>query len=44
MAREAWTGLEDNLEGAISRFTTRPQKWNREIFGNAFARKKKLLN
>ena len=31
MVREAWTGLEDNLEGAISRFFTRAWNWNREI-------------
>ncbi|KAL0012862.1 hypothetical protein SO802_007970 [Lithocarpus litseifolius] len=44
VVRDAWTGLEDNLEGAISRFTTSAQKWNKEIFGNVFTRKKKILN
>ncbi|KAK9994007.1 hypothetical protein SO802_023710 [Lithocarpus litseifolius] len=44
VVRNAWTGLENNLEGAISRFTIRAQKWNREIFGNVFTGKKKILN
>ena len=44
VVRDAWTGLEDNLEGAISRFTTSAQKWNRETFGIVFTRKKKILN
>ena len=44
VVREAWTGMDDNLEGAISCFTDRAQKWNKEIFGNVFLRKKKILN
>ena len=42
VVREAWTGMDDNLEGAIS--CDRAQKWNKEIFGNVFLRKKKILN
>ena len=44
VVREAWTRMDDNLEGAISCFTDRAQKWNKEIFGNVFLRKKKILN
>nr|XP_023919431.1 uncharacterized protein LOC112030994 [Quercus suber] len=44
VVRDAWAGMEDNLEGAISRFTTRAQKWNKDIFGNVFTRKAKILN
>ena len=40
----AWVGMDDNLEGAISSFTNRAKKWNKEIFGNVFLRKKKILN
>ena len=44
MVRDTWSGLEDNLEGVISRFTMSAHKWNRESFGNVFTRKKKILN
>ena len=44
MVREAWAGMDDNLEVAISRFINRAQKWNKEIFGNVFLRKKKIFN
>ena len=44
MVHVAWVGMDDNLEGAVSSFTNRAKKWNKEIFGNVFLRKKKILN
>ena len=41
--RDAWAGREGNLVEAITNFTTKAQRWNREVFGNVFVRKKKIL-
>ena len=41
--RDAWAGREENLAKAITNFTTKAQRWNREVFGNVFVRKKKIL-
>ena len=40
VVREAWAGMESNLEGTISGFTTKAQRWNRDVFGNVFVKKK----
>lgn len=31
------------LAGAISDFTVKVQRWNKEVFGNVFLRKKKIM-
>ncbi|XP_050242398.1 uncharacterized protein LOC126691394 [Quercus robur] len=41
--RQSWAGMEDNLVGAITRFTHKAQTWNKEIFGNIFARKRQIM-
>ena len=41
--RDAWARREGNLAKAISNFKTKAQRWNREVFGNVFLRKKKIL-
>ena len=42
IVKEAW--LENNsLPLAISNFTTKVMKWNREVFGNIFAKKRRML-
>ena len=43
VVRDAWAGREGNLAEAISNFKTKAQRWNREVFGNVFLRKKKIL-
>ena len=42
VVRGAWAGREWNLVEAITNFTTKAQRWNREVFGNIFVRKKKI--
>ena len=32
-----------SLNGAISGFTNKARKWNAEVFGNLFARKRRVL-
>ena len=39
---EAWSG-DKSLPLAISDFTVKVKKWNSEVFGNLFARKRKVL-
>ena len=42
MVEEAW--IRDNsLSSTISDFTTRVKKWNYKVFGNSFARKRRVL-
>jgi len=41
--RDAWSGHEENLVGAISNFSTKAQRWNKEVFGNVFIRKKQIM-
>lgn len=37
----AW---RDNiLHDAIAKFTVKAKKWNKEVFGNIFAKKKRLM-
>ena len=43
IVRESWNGMENDLMGADTRFTNKAQSWNKEIFGNIFARKKLLM-
>ncbi|XP_030942467.1 uncharacterized protein LOC115967498 [Quercus lobata] len=43
VVRDAWAGREGNLAEAISNFKTKAQRWNREVLGNVFLRKKKIL-
>lgn len=43
IVRESWAGKEDDLAGAVTRFTLKAQIWNKEIFGNIFVRKKKIM-
>lgn len=40
MVRAAWIGQEVSLKGAISDFILKAQKWNKDVFGNIFVRKK----
>ena len=42
MVEEAWF-IDRSLPSTISEFTTRVKKWNFEVFGNLFARKKRVL-
>ena len=42
MVEKAWPG-DRSLPLAISNFTTKVKKWNFEVFGNLFARKRRLL-
>ena len=41
--RDAWAGREGNLAEAITNFMTKAQRWNKEVFGNVFVRKNKIL-
>ena len=41
--RDVWADREGNLAEAISNFKTKAQRWNKEVFGNFFIRKKKIL-
>ena len=43
IVRDAWAAKEGNLDGAISNFTTKAQRWNKEVFGNVFIRKKQIM-
>lgn len=43
VVRNAWASKEGNLAGAISNFTTKAQRWNKEVFGNVFIRKKQIM-
>ena len=43
VVRDAWADREGDLAEAISSFKTKAQRWNREVFGNVFIRKKKIL-
>ena len=40
IVRESWNGMEDNLTGAVTRFTHKVQIWNKEVFRNIFVRKR----
>lgn len=42
VVKEAWA-RDRPLPSAISDFTTRVKKWNYEVFGNLFARKRRVL-
>lgn len=42
VVEKAWPG-DRSLPLAISDFTTKVKKWNFEVFGNLFARKRRLL-
>ena len=42
VVEDAWSG-DRSLLAAISEFTTRVKKWNYEVFGNLFARKRRVL-
>ncbi|KAL4596819.1 hypothetical protein ACB092_12G190700 [Castanea dentata] len=37
---EVWSGQEDNLAKAISGFTLKALRWNKEVFGNVFVKKR----
>ena len=41
--KDAWAEREGDLAEAIANFKTKAQSWNREVFGNVFIRKKKIL-
>lgn len=36
--------MESNLEGAISGFITKAQRWNRDVFGNVFVKKRQIMS
>ena len=42
MVRNAWEE-EDALSRAIRKFTSNARQWNRSVFGNLFARKRRVL-
>lgn len=42
MVRKAWEN-ESDLPAAIKLFTDRAHQWNKSVFGNLFARKKRVL-
>ena len=39
----AWEGQDVRLKGAISNFMVKAQRWNKEVFGNVFAKKKLVM-
>ena len=41
--RDGWAGTEGNLAKAITNFMTKAQRGNRDVFGNVFIRKNKIL-
>lgn len=42
MVKKAWE--EENVPScAIGKFTSRAKQWNRSVFGNLFARKRRVL-
>ena len=43
MVRVAWEGQDVRLKGAISNFMVKAQRWNKEVFGNVFAKKKLVM-
>ena len=43
IVRDAWSGQQVNLADAISVFVSKAKDWNREIFGNVFAKKERLM-
>ena len=43
MVRAAWKGQDVRLKGAISEFTVKAQRLNKEVFGNVFAKKKLIM-
>ena len=43
LVREAQIGQDANLLDAILDFTNKAQCWNKEVFGNVFARKKNIM-
>ena len=43
IVREAWAGQDDRLDGAISSFKAKALRWNKEVFGNVFVRKKQIM-
>ena len=43
LVREAWSGEDPNLPGAISIFTSKAHRCNKDIFGNVFTRKKIIM-
>ncbi|XP_023917015.1 uncharacterized protein LOC112028551 [Quercus suber] len=43
VVRDAWAEREGNLSEAINNFKDKAQRWNREVFGNIFIRKKNVL-
>ena len=43
IVQEAWSGQDVNLASAISGFVSRARVWNREVFGNVFTKKKRLM-
>nr|XP_023870330.1 uncharacterized protein LOC111982945 [Quercus suber] len=43
VVRDAWAGQDDNLPMAISGFTLKVQKWNKEVFGNVYAKKRQIM-
>ena len=43
IVRDAWSGQQVNLADAISVFVSKDKDWNREVFGNVFAKNKRLM-
>lgn len=43
MVNEAWEGRDFNLLEAMDDFTIKVKTWNKEIFGNVFANKRRAL-
>jgi hypothetical protein len=43
VVEEAWQGNECDLNSAISAFSSLAQVWNKEVFGNVFAKKRRLM-
>ena len=42
VVRATWEGQDVRLKGAILDFTVKAQRWNNEVFGNVFDKKKKI--
>lgn len=43
IVKEAWIGKEADLAGAITGFIVKAQRWNKEVLGNVFNRKKQIM-
>ena len=43
IVRESWTDMDDNLAGAVFRFTYKAQIWNKEVFGIIFVKKRQIM-